>query len=243
MPTAYVWSRFDLSWSQIKASLLLSFSLFFSQLAFGQRYIPKYQEHYEDKAIHYGFFFAAPTTHFIVQHNDAFVNADSASRIYGPNNTGFRVGFVMNTYLTPRFDLRITPAVSIYNRAVNFDYPGGTQLTEVRESTWLEIPVLLKYKSERRVNSRMYMVAGVTFGLETNVRKGAQGVGRLSTNTTDLTVDYGIGFEQFLEFVKFAPELRFSMGLVNVFQPSKSQTAIGINGLTTNTITLYLNFE
>ncbi len=242
MPTAYFRSRFHLSRPQITASLLVC-SLLVSQLAVAQGYIRKHQEHYEDKIIHYGFFFAAPSTHYNVRHSDAFMTQDSASRIYSPNSTGFRVGFVVNTFLTPRFDLRITPAVSIYSRGVNYDYPNGTQLTEVRESTWLEIPVLLKFKSERRINSRMYMIAGVTFGLETNVRKGAQGTGRLSTNTSDLTLDYGIGFEQFLEFVKFAPELRFSTGLVNVFQPTNSQTSVGIKSLTTSTITLYLTFE
>lgn len=242
MPATYVWSRFHLPGPQITAALLAC-CLFASQAVTAQNYTPKHQEHYEDKIIHYGFFFAAASTHFNVRHSDAFMSQDSASRIYGPNNTGFRVGFVINTFLSPRFDLRLTPAVSIYGRGVNYDYPGGTQLTEVRESTWLEIPVSFKFKSDRRVNSRMYMLAGVTFGLETNVRKGAQGAGRLSTGTTDLTLDYGIGFEQFLEFVKFAPELRFSTGLLNVFQPTNSQTSVGIKSLTTNTITLYLNFE
>jgi hypothetical protein len=212
-------------------------------LGLAQGYKPKHQEHYEDKIIHYGFFFAAPTTHFSVTHSDAFMLRDSAARIYGPNSTGFRVGFVVNTFINPRFDLRVTPAVSIYSRAVNYDYPGGTKLVESRESTWIELPILLKYKSERRTNSRMYLLAGMTFGLETNVRRGAQGAGRLSTGTTDITLDYGIGFEQFLEFVKFAPELRFSTGLVNVFQPTNNLTSVGINRLTTNTITLYLNFE
>jgi hypothetical protein len=224
--------------------LLLASLLIISQFvqAQGFGYVRKHLERYDDKIIHYGFFFAAPTTRFTVQYSDAFMAKDSATRIYGPGSTGFRVGFVMNTLLNDRFDLRVTPAVSLYNRAVHYDYPGGTQRVEVRESTWLEIPVLLKFKSERRVNSRMYLLAGGTFGIETNVRK-AQSAGQVRTNTTDFTVDYGVGFEQFFEFFKFAPELRFSHGLTNIYQPGTKGTSPGIGRLTTHTVTLYLTFE
>jgi len=101
---------------------------------------------------------------------------------------------------------------------------------------------LLKYKSLRRVNSRMYMVAGFTLGLETNVKR-SRGGGQLDTKSSDFSVDYGVGYEQFFEFFKFAPELRFSHGLGNVFRPSKNSAGVGISKLTTHTVTLYLNFE
>ena len=87
------------------------------------------------------------------------------------------------------------------------------------------------------------MVAGVTMGIETNVKRskaGAGSTGRIDTQTSDFTLDYGVGYERFFEFFKFSPELRFSHGLKNVFQGSSNT---GINRLTTHTVTLYLNFE
>ncbi|GAB4000113.1 hypothetical protein GCM10028807_52100 [Spirosoma daeguense] len=208
------------------------------------KYVVKHLERYDDKTIHYGFFFAAPVTRFSVKYSPAFITADSAYRIYSPNKASFRVGFVVNAFLNDRFDLRLTPSVSLFSREVQYDYPSGISKTEVRESTWVDLPLLLKYKSERRNNSRMYLLAGGAFSIETNVRrKENQGASRLSTRTMDLAVEYGIGFEQFFEFFKFAPEIRFSHGLLNLYNPTSNAAGIGISRLSTHTVTLYLNFE
>ena len=91
----------------------------------------------------------------------------------------------------------------------------------------------------------MYVVGGGSLGIETNVRRReVAGSSRLLTKNRDLTVEYGVGFEQFFEFFKFAPEIRFSHGLVNLFEPVQGNAAnIGIQKLRTHTITLYLTFE
>ncbi|GAB3737483.1 type IX secretion/gliding motility protein PorT/SprT [Spirosoma lituiforme] len=223
---------------------LLSLISASTQAQSSYKYVRKHLERYDDKTIHYGFFFAVPVTRFSVTYSPAFLTADSASRIYSPNKPAFRVGFVVNTFLSKHFDLRLTPSVSLLSREVQYDYPGGTSRTEVRESTWIDLPLLVKYKSERRNNNRMYLLAGGAFSIESNVRKKeTQGVNKLSTGTMDFSVEYGIGFEQFFEYFKFAPELRFSHGLVNLYQPTNNVAGVGINRLTTHSVTLYLNFE
>ncbi|MCF0038511.1 PorT family protein [Dyadobacter sp. CY107] len=208
----------------------------------GIGYRRRHLEFYDDKPIHYGILFGVPFTRFNVKHNNDFVSKDSAFVIQSPTNAAFRMGFIVNAFLTDHFDIRTTPSVSLYERHVKFSYPNGTDKIEKRESTWIEIPLLLKYKSLRRVNSRMYMVAGFTLGLETNVKR-SRGGGQLDTKSSDFSIDYGVGYEQFFEFFKFAPELRFSHGLTNVFQPTKNSAGTGISKLSTHTVTLYLNFE
>ena len=228
-------------------ALLITMLLLVHHQSYAQssyKYVRKHLERYDDKTIHYGFFFAAPISRFSVTHSPAFMSADSAYRIYSPNKPNFRVGFIINAYLDDRFDFRFTPSVSLLSREVHYDYPNSPSKTEIRESTWLDFPMLFKYKSERRNNSRMYLLAGGTFSIETNVRKKEnQGQSRLSTGTMDFALEYGVGFEQFFEFFKFAPELRFSHGLVNLFQPTNNAAGIGINKLTTHSVTLILNFE
>lgn len=215
-----------------------------SQAQTSYKYIRKHLERYDDKTIHYGFFFAAPVSRFSVTHSPAYLTADSAYAIHSPNKPNFRVGFVINTFLDDRFDLRFTPSVTLMSREVLYDYPNSEQKKETRESTWLDFPVLLKYKSERRNNSRMYLLAGGTFSFETNVRKNeSAGQSRLSTGTTDFAIEYGVGFEQFFEFFKFAPEIRFSHGLSNLYRSANNPASIGISKLTTHSVTLYLNFE
>jgi len=231
-----------LHWGKIIIGIL--FLCIFSQevKAQGQGYVRRHLEYYDDKPIHYGILFAVPMTRYNIRHSDSFAS-DSAYLIQSPLKGAFRMGFTINAYLNERFDLRTTPSVSLYEREVKYSYPNSPDKTDKRESTWLEIPLLVKYKSKRRVNTRMYMIAGVTMGIETNVKRsrgGGGSAGRLDTQTSDFTLDYGVGYERFFEFFKFAPELRFSHGLKNVFQGSANS---GINRLTTHTVTLYLNFE
>lgn len=244
MDTAHLRRCINLHWPQtVVIALLLCLGCLRGQ-AQGYKYVRKHLERYDDKAIHYGFFFAAPVTRFNVGYSPTFLTADSAYRIYSPNKASFRVGFVINAFLNDRFDARLTPSVSLFSREVQYDYPGGTSRTEVRESTWLDFPLLLKYKSERRNNSRMYLLAGGAFSIETNVRRREiQNASRLSTGNIDFSIEYGVGFEQFFEFFKFAPELRFSHGLVNLYRPTANAAGLGLNRLTTHSVTLYLNFE
>lgn len=214
------------------------------QPASAQQVRRKHLEYYDDKPIHYGILFAVPFTDYRFSHNSTFMDKDSSFLIESPKTAAFRMGFIINAYLNERFDIRSTPSVSLYDRKMRFSYPSGSTQISKRESTWIEIPLLLKYKSERRGNSRMYMLAGFSLGLETNVKRNRGGnSGVLDTRTSDFTFDYGVGYERFFEFFKFAPELRFSHGLGNVLNPSPNSNTSGIKKLTTHTVTLYLNFE
>ncbi|NID08921.1 type IX secretion/gliding motility protein PorT/SprT [Fibrivirga algicola] len=251
MDSTLVRHRVDLHWSKAVRShaAIVVILLLFAQVAAAQstyKYTRKHKEDYDDKLVHFGFYYALPFTRYNITYSPAFLNtADSTLRITSPNNAGFRVGFTFNAFLNDNFDFRSNPGVSIYSRSVNYAMASGNEKSDVRESTWIELPFLIKYKSARRANSRMYLIAGASLGIETNVRRReAISQGRLNTSTTDLSVEYGVGFEQFFEFFKFAPELRFSHGIPNAFNGGTgSSSSQGIKRLTSHNVTLYLNFE
>jgi Outer membrane protein beta-barrel domain len=244
MRSSHFWHLFDLRWQKIIIFAVFLFQSYQSQ-AQGISYKPKHQEGYENKLVHYGFLFALPVTRFKFTHNDSFVsNNDTTNLITSPATAGFRMGFVANLYLNERFDLRTTLSVSLYDRAIEYKFRRGGTRRELREATWIELPILLKYKSQRRMNSRMYMLGGFTAGTETNVRRRSQpGAERLNTKSYDITLDYGVGFEKFLAYTKFSPELRFSHGLVNLYQTGDTPTSPSLRRLTTHTVTLYIMFE
>nr|WP_310587290.1 outer membrane beta-barrel protein [Fibrella aquatilis] len=215
------------------------------------KYTRKFKEDYDFKPIHFGFYFGLPTTRYGLTYAPAFATATPTDpnpvvRITSPNNMGLlRVGFLVNAFLDDNFDLRTNPGISIISRSINYTFADGTEKANLVESAWVELPLLLKYKSARRVNSRMYLIGGASLGIETNrKRREDTSQGLPNTASTDLSLEYGVGFEQFLEYFKFAPELRFSHSLVNAFKPGASTpAAANIQRLTTHTITLYLNFE
>lgn len=245
MHTINLRNLYNLHWSKVIIGVLVLFcSLPENAMSQGQGYQRKHLEYYDDKPIHYGILFAAPFARYNVKFNKDFLPpGDTTLSITSPAKTAFRMGFIVNAFLNDRFDLRTTPSVTLYDRQIKYRYPAGREIIEKRESTWIEIPLLLKYKSERRGNSRMYMLAGMSMSFETNVKRGKGGAGGvLDTKTSDFAVEYGVGYERFFEFFKFAPELRFSHGIGNIFNPS-SAYGKGIKKLTTHNVTLYLNFE
>lgn len=253
MFTTYFWHKYHLYWQKVVTFVMFLgvFSLGISQESKAQRYEYKriYDEFYDDKIVHFGFLFGFGSSQFNVYHSKNFgagTVADTAVTIVSPGNFAFQVGGLVNFKLNDRFDFKTGINIALYGREVDYRFNNSPDFpAELRESTWLEIPLLLKFKSQRRGNSRMFVDAGVKIGIEANVRKNAASSRRLDTKTGDLSLEYGVGFEQFFKFFKFTPELRFSHGLTNMFvTPTNNNIyARDIQRLNVHTVTLYLMFE
>ena len=253
MFTTYIWHQYHLYRQKVIlfVGFLGVFLLGISQNSQAQRYEYKriYDEFYDDKIVHFGFLFGFGSSRFNVYHSKNFgsgLPSDSAVTIVSPGNFAFQVGGLVNFKLNDRFDFKTGMNIALYGREVNYRFNNSPDFpAELRESTWLEIPILLKYKSMRRGNSRMFVDAGVKIGIEANVRKNAASSRRLDTRTGDLSVEYGVGFEQFFKYFKFTPELRFSHGITNMFIPPTNNNpyARDIQRLNSHTVTLYLMFE
>lgn len=213
-----------------------------------------FQADYDAKALKFGYFLGLTNTYFNVKFNNYFVNKDNYYGITSQPTYGLKMGGLANFRLNDYFDFRVLPTVAIYGRRleynfINTDLPaedpkkyGKTE--ELRESAWFEVPLMLKYKSERRGNVRMYVFAGMRYGVETNAvnRKKKQ---QFSTKGSDFSIEYGTGIEFFREYFKFAPEIHFSHGIHNLVDPvnNRNTPLQGVDKLTTHTVTLYLLFE
>jgi len=249
MFTTHIWHQYNLY--RQKVIFFTVFTCIFTagvdNHLFAQKYVYKrrYDEFYDDKTVHFGFLFGLGSSRFNVYHSENF-KSDSIVTVVSPSNFAFQVGGLVNFKLTDRFDFKTGMNISLYGRQVNYRFNNSPDFPpELRESTWLEIPLLLKYKSQRRGNSRMFVDAGFKIGIEANVRKNAASTRRLDTKTGDLSLEYGIGFEQFFQYFKFTPELRFSHGLTNMFvtPTNNNPYARDIQALNSHTVTLYLMFE
>lgn len=253
MFTTHIWHQYHLYRQKIILFAVFTFIFItgFSHNSLAQKYEYKriYDEFYDDKPVHFGFLFGFGSSRFNLYHSKNFGSGsatDSAVTIVSPGNFAFQVGGLVNIKLTDRFDFKTGMNIALYGREVNYRFNNSPDFPpELRESTWLEIPLLLKYKSQRRQNSRMFLDAGFKIGIEANVRKNAASTRRLDTRTADISFEYGVGFEQFFKYFKFTPELRFSHGLTNMFIPPTNNNpyARDIQRLNAHTVTLYLMFE
>lgn len=238
--------------------LRLFFSLFvitiLTQSVFAQQTRRHFQADYDAKSLRFGYFLGLSNTYFNVKFNNYFVNKDNYYSITSPPTLGLKMGGLANFRLNDYFDFRVLPTVAITSRKLEYKYINTAlpdtdpnkfaEKAEARESAWFEVPLMLKYKSERRGNVRMYVFGGVRYGVETNPNNRRNRT-KFITKTSDFSVEYGTGIEFFREYFKFAPEIHFSHGLKNLVDPvnNKNTPLQGVDRLTTHTVTLYILFE
>lgn len=238
--------------------LRLFFSLFvvaiLTQSVFAQQTRRHFQADYDAKSLRFGYFLGLTSTYFNVKFNNYFVNKDNYYSITSPPSYGLKMGGLANFRLNDYFDFRVLPTVAITSRKLEYKYIDTAlpdtnpdkfaEKIEARESAWFEVPLMLKYKSERRGNVRMYVFGGVRYGVETNPNS-RRNRSKFITKTSDFSVEYGTGIEFFREYFKFAPEIHFSHGLKNLVDPvnNKNTPLQGVDRMTTHTVTLYILFE
>ncbi|MCS6822710.1 MAG: PorT family protein [Cytophagaceae bacterium] len=198
---------------------------------------------YDNRLMHYGFTIGLNTTRFRAIRSPAYFPGDSIIAIKTPSKAGFSLGFIMNLRLGDYLDLRLTPDVAFFERTVEFTFGSGRQSKQTAESVFIETPLMLKYKSMRRHNNRMYLVGGIKPAIEAGAKKKEKKKNELRTNNMDFSIDYGVGLDLYFKFFKFAPELRFSHSLVNILNKDPNPYSESLLKLTTHTVTLYLHFE
>jgi hypothetical protein len=210
------------------------------------KWVTKNLPYYDDRLLHYGFTLGLNSTRFIPKYSQKYLNPtsnDTLTSLTGTRTTGFTLGFILNLKLTDYLDLRLLPTVSFYQRDINYFYQSGFKNTQTNESTFIEIPLMCKYKSERRGNFRMYMIGGIKAAIEAGAKKREKKETELRSKNIDLCIDYGFGLDIYYPLFKFSPEIRFSHGLLNMLVKDRNEFSTSLERLSTHTVTLYLHFE
>lgn len=199
---------------------------------------------YDERTLHYGFQIGINYSQFKINQSDYFLQQDSVKSVRGVGTPGFSLGFILNYRLGDFFDLRLLPAVSFYERRISFRLNKTNNPVEaIFESSYIELPLVVKYKSFRRENSRMYMVAGVKPSIEVGGRKEEGQRDELQTSGFDLAAEFGFGTDVYFPLFKFAPELRFSVGLLNLYREQDNVLSRSIASQSTYNVSLYIMFE
>lgn len=228
----------------------------------------------DDKLISYGFFLAGHTSSYQIRYSDAYftptaTSGDQVYSIYPKYTPGFALGFTGILRFHDQVNLMLTPTISFHEYRVDVNYinpaptssplPGnnsGNTNTDpsnnlgyrteelVNEATMVSLPLLFKYRSQRFNNTRMYFLGGGSYQFRTKSQEEAN-LDPIVTTGRDFTLEMGMGFEVYFRFFKFAPEIRFSHGLNNLYVPEKTDPLYGdvISAIRRKNITIYLNFQ
>ena len=201
---------------------------------------------YDERFISYGFVIGLHSAGYQVKYSPQFVtqNFDTVHSVMAPTSGGFSLGFLVNMRLYDVLDLRLMPKAGFYSYKLEYNYTDRTHKEQLIETTMMEFPLLLKYKSLRRGNVRMYMIGGFTGSFELSGKNDVQSTtANLSVKKTNLTADAGFGFDFYFPLFKFSPEIRFSRGVTNVLGNDESIFRDPIKRLNTNVIGVYFIFQ
>ena len=246
MQTTYFWNKLHLQRYKILAVLVLLLTGF---SGFGQKlkWVEKNNPNYDERKLTYGFLIGLHTTTYQLKYSDKFTNDPKFSNLHSVTprwKPGFSLGFIVNYRLNPVLDLRLTPKVGFYEHEVRYAFTDNTpDETRLVETKMVELPLLLKYKSERRGNVRMYMIGGVKPAIEASGQKEREKSETLEVKTSNFNLEAGFGFDLYYPLFKFSPEIRFSRGIVDILENRSNEFGEPLKRVNTNTITVYFIFQ
>lgn len=184
-----------------------------------QKQKPKNESWYDDKPIHFGFSLGFNAMDFNITPSQQYYQKDSLFPKVSILNPGINIQIVTDVLLSKHFDLRFLPGVSFGQRVIRF-YKNKKLVNEQQrlESSFLEFPLLLKYKGERLNNVRPYVIGGLNYRYDLAGKKEFDDAKPiyLRLKRPDLYYELGAGMDFYLIYFKLSIELKMSTGLGNV---------------------------
>lgn len=206
---------------------------------------------FDHQVIHFGFLLGVNSADFILKREAPRNVFDSAYTIETQTQAGFNLGIVSALHFNEYFSLRFTPALSFAQRNLEYEFLQHdttiVRYTKPVESTYIDFPFHIKYKSARLNNFSAYIIAGGKYSLDLASNKDVN-----NTNAADIVVklkqhDYaaevGFGTDFYLPYFKFAIELKMSYGLKNIMIHDNTMFSSPIDRLRSKMFLLSLTFE
>lgn len=175
---------------------------------------------------------------------------------------GFHVGIITSRRIGEYFNLRFIPSLSLGQKTIkskfyfedenlNIDWDDGLgnylqePIITTIKSTYISLPVLVKYKAVRIENVRPYLVAGASlkYDLATDFEDP------ITLKKIDTSLEFGLGSDFYMKTFRLGVEVRFGIGLMNVLQTDrpasddKPYLTASMDKITAKTFTIALNFE
>jgi hypothetical protein len=220
------------------------FFVLVSTRAFSQMNIAENDELMYQHILHFGVEIGYNTSNFKVTLSNVYTTTSLVKTAESYNGPGFTLGIVSDLRLARYFDLRFVPDLSFGDKSLHFITPDSTVIKDI-QSTYLDLPVNLKYKSAPYKDMRMYVFCGGAYSIdfESNARaRLAQNLVQISPD--DISLEYGFGMEFHLPLVVISPEIKFSYGLINELTPNNALIYSAVmQGLRIRTVLFSLHFE
>ncbi len=205
---------------------------------------------YDRQVVHFGFILGINSFNFTPKPIEDIRKLDTLLAIRPAAAAGFSLGIVSNLHIGDNFDFRFLPTLSFGERSLYYNIRFASQDTIIEkrklvESTLLEFPLLLKYKSARHGNFRAYVIGGFkpTIDLASQDKVDDAGEKILKLRRNDYHYEIGFGFDFYSQYFKFSPEIKLAFGLRNLMIPENTIYTTPIQRLQSRSLYISFTFE
>jgi hypothetical protein len=209
--------------------IYIVFSLVFSLIHLslsGQKQKPKNESWYDEKPIHFGFSLGFNAMDFNITPSQQYLETDSLYPEVTRLNPGINIQIVTDLRPAKYMDIRFLPGVSFGQRTIRY-YKNGVLYNEQQklESSFLEFPLLLKFKGDRLNNVRPYVIGGFNYRYDLAAKKEFDDEKPIyirikkiyiRIKKPDLYYELGAGLDFYLPYFKLSVELKMSNGLTDI---------------------------
>ncbi len=210
---------------------------------------PVNQPKYDHEPAHAGFALGINSATFHVNRAGDLKYRDSVYSVEPNALAGLNLSILGNLRIGDNFDFRFIPTLAFVQRNLtyNFIYADSSKKEIVKQiqSTYLELPFELKFKSKRSNNYRVYVLGGMKYSIDmvsqAKVNDKDKSVVKLQRN--DFGYEIGLGFDFYLPYFKFSPEIKMYNGLNNLLSKENTPFASPLDGLYAKTFTISFLFE
>jgi len=227
-----------------RSTLIIVFFFFFS-VNLAQIEKPLNNPVYDNQVYHFGFTLGLSHNKFQIDYSEAFINQNQITRILSEYEPGFNVGIVIDLRISNNTNLRLTPSFNFTDQKLYYTENNTTSIQPSNNTgvSHFELPVYIKYRSERINNGRVYLLMGGKFMLDMSSMEKLTQSGNLKFKKTNYCIDFGFGIDVYFAYFKFSPEIKYSYGMNNVLEDQDNQYSNLINGLSTRGVLISLTFE
>lgn len=174
----------------------------------------------DQRRVHYGFMVGMHIQDMEFVNNGYITeNGESWFADIGEYSPGFSVGVLGELYLTQYLALRAIPSLHFGDKKVVFrEQVSGEQKSQTIKSSYISLPIDLKFSGQRYNNHRPYIMAGVNPMIDLSIKKQSE----LRVKPFDCYLELGLGCDFYLPYFKLIPELKFCFGLNNLLETKRT---------------------
>ncbi|MDB0042826.1 PorT family protein [Flavobacteriaceae bacterium] len=157
-----------------------------------------YQQGLDQQKIHFGYFIGLNSYDYKFEESDIKDDREVLKKI------GFNVGLIGDLKLKKNLNLRFEPG--LYINKSDFEF----ETSEVKKnSSYIHLPILLKYSAQRLNNFKPYLLGGLSasYNLSSNQNSSILDE-NLKVKKLTFNYELGFGIDLYFQYFKFSPSIR-----------------------------------